>query len=438
MMNFDVLFARAKEKGIEDVQVYLVNRNELSIEVFDGELDKYEIADTTSLSIKGLYNKRMGTYSTEILSDTLIDSIIDQLIANASIIDSLDEAVIYAGDSEYQKLEGLYNPELTNLDVAKKIEQVKALDKLFHDADPKVNIVETMYSESTRTVILQNTKGLKLENKVNSAMIGGQVIVKDETDQRTSFDLAISNDFADFDLNKIAKEAVTSGVRKLGAKPIPTREYEVIINKDAFGTLLSAFQNVFSAEAVQKNLSLLKGKLGQTIGSELVSIVDDPLMKKSSRSRSFDDEGVATRYKAMIENGVLKTYLHNLTTAKKDGVTSTGNGFGTSVAAVNLVVLPGATSYEEMVASIQDGLVITDLQGAHAGANPVSGDFSLQATGFLIENGKETKPVALITIASNFLKMLSDVVAVGNDSKTGYYGITCPSVKLRGIQVSGV
>ncbi len=437
-MNFDVLFARAKEKGIEDVQIYLVNRNELSIEVFDGELDKYEIADTTSLSIKGLYNKRMGSFSTEVLDDSLIDTIVDQLIANASIIDSLDEAVIYAGDPEYKKLEGLYNPELTNLDVAKKIEHVKALDKLFHDADPKVSIVETMYSESTRTVILQNTKGLRLENKVNSAMIGGQVIVKDETDQRTSFDLAISNDFADFDLNKIAKEAVTAGVRKLGAKPIPSKECEVILDKDALATLFSAYQNVFSAEAVQKNLSLLKGKLGQTIGSSLVTVVDDPFMKKSSRSRSFDDEGVSTKYKALIENGVLKTYLHNLTTAKKDGVVSTGNGFGTSVAAVNLVILPGEHSYEDLVSSIQDGLVITDLQGAHAGANPVSGDFSLQASGFVIENGKETKPVALITIAGNFLKLLSDVVAVGNDTKTGYYGITCPSIKLKGIQVSGI
>jgi PmbA protein len=437
-MNFERLFALAKQKGIEDVQVYLVNRSELSIEVFDGELDKYEIADTTTLSIKGVYNKRMGTFSTEVLDDSLIESIVDNLIANASIIDSLDEAVIYAGDLEYHVLDDLYNEELTTMDVANKIAKVKQLDQLFHQANPLVSIVETMYSESTRTVLLQNTKGLKLENKVNSAMIGGQIIVKNESDQRTAFDLAISNDFADFDLEKIAKEAVESGVRKLGAKPIPSKNYEIILDKDALATLLSAFQNVFSAEAVQKGLSLLKGKLGSTIGSSLFTLVDDPFMKKSSRSRSFDDEGVATKYKELIKAGVLETYLHNLTTAKKDGVVSTGNGFGTSVSPINLKVLPGEHSYQDLVSSMKEGIVITDLQGAHAGANPVSGDFSLQATGFLVENGVEIKPVALITIAGNFIKLLQDITAVGNDIKTGYYGITCPSVKILSLPVSGI
>ena len=437
-MNFERLFALAKQKGIEDVQVYLVNRSELSIEVFDGELDKYEIADTTTLSIKGVYNKRMGTFSTEVLDDSLIESIVDNLIANASIIDSLDEAVIYAGDKEYHVLDDLYNEELTKMDVANKIAKVKQLDQLFHQANPLVSIVETMYSESTRTVLLQNTKGLKLENKVNSAMIGGQIIVKNESDQRTAFDLAISNDFADFNLEKIAKEAVESGVRKLGAKPIPSKNYEIILDKDALATLLSAFQNVFSAEAVQKGLSLLKGKLGSSIGSSLFTLVDDPFMKKSSRSRSFDDEGVATKYKELIKAGVLETYLHNLTTAKKDGVVSTGNGFGTSVSAINLRVLPGEHSYQDLVSSMKEGIVITDLQGAHAGANPVSGDFSLQATGFLVENGVEIKPVALITIAGNFIKLLQDITAVGNDVKTGYYGITCPSVKILSLPVSGI
>ncbi|MDP2425191.1 MAG: TldD/PmbA family protein [bacterium] len=437
-MNFERLFALAKQKGIEDVQVYLVNRSELSIEVFDGELDKYEIADTTTLSIKGVYHKRMGTFSTEVLDDSLIESIVDNLIANASIIDSLDEAVIYAGDLEYHVLDDLFNEELTKMDVANKIAKVKQLDQLFHQANPLVSIVETMYSESTRTVLLQNTKGLKLENKVNSAMIGGQIIVKNESDQRTAFDLAISNDFADFDLEKIAKEAVESGVRKLGAKPIPSKNYEIILDKDALATLLSAFQNVFSAEAVQKGLSLLKGKLGSTIGSSLFTLVDDPFMKKSSRSRSFDDEGVATKYKELIKAGVLETYLHNLTTAKKDGVVSTGNGFGTSVSAINLKVLPGEHSYQDLLSSMKEGIVITDLQGAHAGANPVSGDFSLQATGFLVENGVEIKPVALITIAGNFIKLLQDITAVGNDIKTGYYGITCPSVKILSLPVSGI
>lgn len=173
------------------------------------------------------------------------------------------------------------------------------------------------------------------------------------------------------------------------------------------------------------------------IGSSLVTIVDDPFMKKSAKSRSFDDEGVATSYKELVSNGVLKTYLHNLVTAKKDGVKSTGNGFGGNVGAVNLKLESGKSTLEEMISSLKKGVYITDVQGAHAGVNAVSGDFSLQASGYLVEDGKKIRPVALITVAGNFLNMLKDITMVGNDLKMSYYGVTSPSIKVKSMSVSG-
>lgn len=437
MMNVDKLFEKALAKGISDVQVFVNNSTQLSIEVFAGELDKYEIADTSSMTIRGVYKGKMGSYVTEIMEDELIDGIVDHLIKSASIIDSLDDAIIYGGDKEYKTVDGLFNEELSKLEVAKKIATVKELDKQFHEANPLVTVAETMYSETTRSVMIQNTLGLKLFNKVNSAYIGGSVIVKDDKDQRTAFDLEISNNFDDFHVDTLATEVVKDAVSQLGAGPIPSGNYEIVFDRSALATLLSAFGNVFSADAVHKGFSLLKGKLGEEVGSSLVTIVDDPFLKKSSRSRSFDDEGVATKYKELISKGVLQTYLHNLVTAKKDGVEPTGNGFGTAVAAVNLMVLPGDTSKDELLASLENGVYITDVQGAHAGANPVSGDFSLQASGFLVEQGKISKPVALITVAGNFISMLKDVVLVGNDVKMSYYGITCPSVKVKSMPVAG-
>jgi PmbA protein len=437
-MNIEKLFAHALKKGISDVQVFLNDRSELSIEVFEGQLEKYEISDSASMTIRGIFNGKMGTYSTEIMDDSMIEVIVATIIESAKIIDSLDEAIIYAGDKKYQELSDLFNESLKTMDVADKIATVKALDAKFHAADPTVSIVETMYSESTRSVMLQNTKGLKLFNKANSAMLGGQVIVKNESDQRTSFDLLISNDFKDFDIDKLCKEIVEDGVKSLGAKPIKSGNYELVFSNHALGILLSAFSGVFSAEAVQKGFSLLKGKLESAIGSAKVTLVDDPFMKKSSRSRSFDDEGVATRYKELIKDGILKTYLHNLITAKKDKVESTGNGFSGSVAPINLVLLPGELPQKDLISSIKDGIFITDVQGAHAGANPVSGDFSLQAQGFVVKDGVIGQPVALITVAGNFIKLLQDIEAVGNDLKTGYYGITCPSIKVGPMVVAGL
>jgi PmbA protein len=436
-MNLDLLFQKAKAKGVEEVQAFLTQKNELSIEVFNGLLDKYEISDSSSLTIRGIYQGKFGTFVTEVMEDSVIDLIVDSMIANAKIIDSPDNAIIYAGDPKYEVVEGFVEA-LQKKDVAEKIAAVKELDSLMHREDPRVTIVQTMYSETTKSVLLQNTKGLKLYNKVNSAMIGAQVLVKDETDQRSGFDLAISNDFSDFDLKKLTKTIVEEGTKSLGAKPVPSKSYEIILKNDALAILLLVYQPAFSADSVQKGLSLLKGKLKETIGSSLVTIVDDPFLKKSANSRSFDDEGCATKYKELVQKGVLTTYLHNLTTAKKDGLSTTGNGFGGTVGFVNMKFLPGANTFEQLISSVKDGIFITSLEGAHAGANPVSGDFSLQATGFVVKDGKIGAPVALITIAGNFLGLLKDVVAVGNDTKTGYYGITCPSVKIGSLPVSGL
>ncbi len=436
-MNLDKLFKRAKEKGIVDLEIFASDRNSLSIDIFAGEVDKYEIADTKAITIKGIVNGKMGTFRTEVLDDEVIEEILDTIIASAKEIDSLDDAIIYEGDEHYEVLDDIYNDELYKLDVEKKINHLKALDKYLHDFDERVTVVETMYSENNNSVVLKNSKGINLSNKANSAYMGGSVIVKDDKDQRVGFDVVISNDFSDFDIEKIGKEIAEDALMSLGAKPVPSDSYEIVFGNGAIATLISAFQGVFSADNVQKGLSLLKGKLNEVIGSSLVTIVDDPFMKKSSSSRSFDDEGVATAYKELVSNGVLKTYLHNLVTAKKDGVKSTGNGFGGSVSAVNLKMEAGKSTLEEMIASCQKGIYITNVQGAHAGVNAVSGDFSLQASGYFVENGKKDRPVALITVAGNFLDMLKDIEMVGNDLKMSYYGVTSPSIKVKSMPVSG-
>ena len=436
-MNLDKLFLVAKEKGISDIEIFASDRTSLNIEIFDGVVDKYEIASTNALTIKGIYNNKMGRFRTEVLTDDVIEEILDTIIASAKEIDSLDDAIIYEGDSHYEDLKDIYNEELFNLDVQKKINHLLALDKYLHEYDERVSVVETMYSEDSSEVLLKNSKGINLENKANSAYIGGSVIVKDSTDQRVGFDVIISNDFSDFDIETIGKSIVDDALASLGAKPVPSDGYEIVYSNGALATLFSAFLGVFSADAVQKGLSLLKGKLNEVVGSSLVTIVDDPFMKKSVNSRSFDDEGVATAYKELIGNGVLKTFLHNLVSAKKDGVKSTGNGFGGGVGPVNLKMEAGKSSLDEIISSCSKGIYVTNVQGAHAGANAVSGDFSLQASGYLIENGKKVRPVALITVAGNFLEMLKDITMVGDDLKMSYYGIASPSIKVSAMQVSG-
>ena len=301
MINTEKLFQVAKTKGIEAIQVFLSNTNNLSVQIFEGEIDKYEIADSSSLTVKGIFKGKMGVYRTEVLEDTLIDEIVDTIIASAKVIDSLDDAIIYEGDKEYKQLNDIFNEELTNLDVTKKINKLKDLDKKFHGYDKRVKNVETSYTETTNSVLLQNSKGLKLYNKANTSYIVAEVIVNDGNDQRVGFDVQITNDFDDYKTDEMVKEISEDALNSLGAKPVTSGNYEIVFSGLSLATLFSAFQGVFSAQAVQKGISLLKGKMGENVGSELINIVDDPFMKKSASSRSFDDEGVATKFKYLVE-----------------------------------------------------------------------------------------------------------------------------------------
>ena len=169
---------------------------------------------------------------------------------------------------------------------------------------------------------------------------------------------------------------------------------------------------------------------------DLITLVDDPLYEKGVFQHSFDNQGVACYKKNLIDKGVFQTLLYDLKTAKMFNTKPTGNSFG-GISPTNLCLECGSTSLEDMASTIKDGLLITSLQGLHAGLNPVSGDFSAQASGFRIEQGKITYPVSLIVVSGNFLKLLQDVVIVGNDEFISYNGVSAPSIKIRELSISG-
>jgi PmbA protein len=436
-MNFDGLFKKAKDAGIEDLQITYSGGTELDIEVFKESIEKYQIADSARLAVKGIYDGKMGTVSTEVINEEVFDFLVDSVIASAKAIDSADEVFIYEGDKEYPEVTGLMNDDLEKVPAKQKIEDTLKLETLTMAKDERMSMVQAYYGEGTTKVMIQNSKGLKLEKEVNSAMFGVYAIATDGTDQRTAFEFTFSNDYNDFDFDAIADKAAKKACGLLGAKPCDSGDYEIVLTNSASTSLLHPYLSMFSAEMVQKNVSLIKDKVGEAIGSELVTIVDDPFKAKSSKSGSFDSEGVATQYKELVKDGVLTGFLHNLKTAKKAGVKSTGNGSGNGVAPSNFYIKPGTSSYDEMVASMKKGLIITDLAGTHAGANAISGAFSLQASGYLVEDGKVVRPVALITVAGNYLDLLQNVVAVGDDLDFNFSFIGSPSLKVKSLVVAG-
>ncbi len=442
----DKIFIEGKNNGLKDMEVYYSTGSSLSLKVFQKELDGYSLSESEGLSLRGVYKGKMGYSYTEKVDETSIDQLVRDVAENATIIDSDDEEIIFEGSNDYKEVDS-FNPILSNVSEEEKIEFVKSLEEEAFKLDKRIASVEVCaYGDGYGETIMSNTKGLYLQDKNNIAYTYIVVVAKEGEDIKTGMAYRTGNDFGKFDAKEIAKEAVNEALALLGAKSVKSGDYNIIIRNSAAADLLEAFTGIFSAEAVQKNLSLLKGKIDEKIASDKFTLIDDPYMDGGLASKSFDGEGVACKYKKVVDKGVLKTYFHNLKTAKKDGIETTGNASKGSykssinIAPSNFYVEKGERSLDDMIASMEKGIMITELQGLHSGLNSVSGDFSLAALGFLIEGGKISRPVEQITVAGNYFEMLKNIEETGSDLKFGLPGeayIGSPSLKIKKLSVAG-
>lgn len=440
------IFQKGRQQGLGDMEVYYSAGSSLSLKVFQKELDGYSLSESEGLSIRGVYKGKMGYSYTEKVDESSIDMLVKNVVENATVIDSDDEEVIYEGSKEYKKVD-TFNPELEKVSEVDKINFVKQLEEEAFKVDKRVTSVETcVYGDGYGETVMSNTKGLYLHDKSNIAYTYAVIVAKDGDDVKTGMAYRTGNDFSKFNAREIAEEAVKEAVSLLGAKSVKSGDYAVVIRNSAASDLLEAFTGIFSAESVQKDLSLLKGKLNQKVASEKFTLVDDPFMEDGLASKSFDGEGVACKYKKVIDKGVLKTYFHNLKTAKKDKIETTGNASKGSykssidIAPSNFYVEKGERSLEEIISGMDSGIMITELQGLHSGLNSISGDFSLAALGFEIKGGKIERPVEQITVAGNYFQMLKDIEEVGSDIKFGLPGesyIGSPSLKVKKLAIAG-
>lgn len=436
------LFAAGRSEGFADMEIYFQSGSQFRIGVFKGELDSYSLAEDSGLSFRGLYNGKMGYAYTEKIDDSSIDMLIDDARQNAQVIDSEDTEEIFAGSDSYELLDG-FSETLAGEQPKRKIELVKDLEKAAYALDERVATVQAWFGDGQRERTIINTKGLNLSFKGNSAGIGLSVVVRQGQETKTAHESKVGKDLLSISVREISRRGVEEAVSLFGAETVPSKSYPIILRKDVAAHMLAVFSSSFSAENVQKGMSLLKDRIGEQIFSEQITVTDDPTMADRPGSTPFDAEGVATTRKNVVENGKLTTYLHNLKTARKDGAVSTGNASKGSykspigIAPTNLYIQPGDRSYDEIVAGTKEGIIIISLQGTHSGANPVSGDFSLGAYGYLVQDGKVTRPVDQITVAGNYFQMMREVEEVGNDLDFGSSNYGSPTLKIKQLAVAG-
>ena len=439
----DRLLAEAKAQGIDPAEVYFSAGSSFSAGAMNGNIDSYKVSTRQGLGLRGMYQGKMGYASTQAFDEEAIRQLIEGVKEGALLREDEGAEEIYEGDAEYPSVVS-YDETLAQVPATAKLDAVLAIEKAALESVDTVKQCEgTQLSTMSGEVYLRNSYGLNLQHKDNAFIAYTGAIAKDGDSTSTGMAFKCGRDFAKLDVKKLGEEAAQEAASGLHAEPVPAGNYRMILRYDAMQSLLATFCGIFSAENAQQGLSLLKGREGEKIAADCVTLMDDPLLEGGFDSAPFDGEGVASKTKAVVENGVLKTLLHNRKTAKKQGVASTGNALrpGLSapitVAPTNFFFKPGDKTLAELEADMSDGLVITDLSGLHAGANMTSGDFSLLSKGYLLKGGKRVQPVEQITIAGNFYDVLKNIRAIGSDLIFPASGVGSSSVDVGTLTAAG-
>ena len=439
----DRLLAEAKAQGIDPAEVYFSAGSSFSAGAMNGNIDSYKVSTRQGLGLRGMYQGKMGYASTQAFDEEAIRQLIEGVKEGALLREDEGAEEIYEGDAEYPTVVS-YDETLAQVPATAKLDAVLAIEKAALESVDTVKQCEgTQLSTMSGEVYLRNSYGLNLQHKDNAFIAYTGAIAKDGDSTSTGMAFKCGRDFAKLDVKKLGEEAAQEAASGLHAEPVPAGNYRMILRYDAMQSLLATFCGIFSAENAQQGLSLLKGREGEKIAADCVTLMDDPLLEGGFDSAPFDGEGVASKTKAVVENGVLKTRLHNRKTAKEQGVASTGNALRPGLAApitvapTNFFFKPGDKTLAELEADMSDGLVITDLSGLHAGANMTSGDFSLLSKGYLLKDGKRVQPVEQITIAGNFYDVLKNIRAIGSDLIFPASGVGSSSVDVGTLTAAG-
>lgn len=431
--------AYAAEQGCAACELFYANGESFEVNANDGEIDRYSVSREAGVSVRVSLGGHEGYAYTEAIGDP--ERLVDHAMDNALCIDSEDEHPMQTKQT-YRAITR-EDSALKNKSESERIALAKQLEDLCLKQDPRVKrVVYCTVEYGAGSVVMENSLGLCAEKSSNSSVIYVMPSVQAGEEVQTGFAFRMGGDATDAE--GCAKEAVEDALSKLGGSPVDSGCYRVLLKPYAMCDLLAAFASMFSADEAQKGCSLLAGKEGQLIANERVTLWDDPFDPVAPRA--FDGEGTPCETKVVIQNGELKTLLHNLKTAKKAGLQSTGNASRRS-AASTVGIAPsvfrlecGGATYDALLAELKDGLVISELEGLHAGVDAVSGDFSLKASGFLVENGAVVRPVSNITVAGNFVALLKHVFALGCDLRYSLPHSGCyasPSVLVNELTVAG-
>jgi PmbA protein len=425
----------------EAVEAYAEESRRTEASALRGEVEGLEFAESRGVGVRVIRDGRLGyAWAADPDRDEVREAV-RRARENAALA-APDEHHVLPEAAAWTPIPELFREESAAIGPDRKTGLALALEHRAISRDPRVTKVdEARVGDAVSRVAIASTTGIAAEYARTDAWCLAVTLAVQGEETQTGFSYRIARGLPDLEWEAVADEAVERGVRMLGAAKPPTARVPVVLDPFAAMSFLGVLAGALSADAVQKGRSLFASLVGEQVGSGLFTLVDDGTNVEGPGA-PFDDEAVPSGRTELFTKGVLNGFLHNAYTAHKGGTVSTGNGkrgyrsppdVGTS----NFYLDAGETPVEGLFGEAEGGVLIQDVSGVHSGANPISGEFSVGATGLRITDGTLGEPLREMTIASTLPEMLAAITGVGDDLRF-FSSVGTPSVLIGEMTLAGI
>ena len=430
-------------KSRAEFEIFFSQKKTLSCDIKDGQLDHFRSSMEFGIALRTLDDGKLGFSYLYGPNPEALLQLTDRAVEMASQADP-DPLHSFSPPERApeQNLE-VFDNTLSQIPYKEKVERIKEMEQGAREVDGRIRKVrKAEYEETTSYTSMVNSYGLDAEKEGTAITVSIMVLAENNGDAETGWESETARWYDDIDPNKIGMSAARRGIAMLGGRQISTRTSPAVLENRVVGELLDIWSSSFLGDNIHKGKSFLKDKVGQKIASEKITLIDDGLHNRGLGSARFDDEGTLQKSTVLVKNGTLLTYLFDRYWSKKAGSQSTANSVRERISSPpspgpsNLFISSGIPSFDQLLKSMNEGLLITDLMGVHM-SDPISGDFSLGASGMWVEKGRPAYPVKGVTVSGSIHSLFADVADVGDDLR--FFGrLGAPSVLVNEIIVSGL
>ncbi|MDX1995406.1 MAG: TldD/PmbA family protein [bacterium] len=431
-------------QGVE-AEAIIVDERSTEIRVDQGQIEQLAQNGSKGMGIRVIDGGRVGYAYTSDFSDRAVEETARAALELAQIATPDD----FRGLPDPQPISEedleIFDPKLDSVPTDAKIDLALNAEKAAFAADPRVFNAQSNYGDAIIHVSIANSRGVAASYSRTAAYGYIFCTARDDAgDQAQGLGMDVSNFYNELSADRIGQEAAQKAVLTLGATTVKTQTGSVVLDPFIMAQLLATLSMAMTGEAMQRGRSFLVDKLGQEIGTDKVTLLDNARLKRGLNSAPFDGEGVPTSATRLVDEGMFQNVIYDTYTAKRAGTKSTGNAQRDShrtlprLGGSNFYIQPGNESPEDIIAGVEHGIYVTRIMQT-GGINPVTGDCSMAASGVWIENGKLTHPVNGVTLATTLPDLLRNVTAVGSDLRfVPFFGaIGSPTVRVDNMTIGG-